>query len=81
MNMLSDEEERFHATRESYSQLSDVEWSAVERMSSIVGEHAVCAMLSSLDSDEQHAVIVKFIQQELDVYREKVILLLNKLSC
>lgn len=70
MNMLSDEEERFHVTRESYSHLSEV-----ERMSSTVGEHAVCAMLFSLDSDEQHAAIVKFIQHELDASREKVTLL------
>ena len=31
----------FHGTRESYSYLSDVEWSAVERMSLTVGEDAV----------------------------------------
>ena len=42
MNMLDDEgDDTFHGTRESYSYLSDVEWSAVERMSSTVGKEAV----------------------------------------
>ena len=42
MNMLDDEgDDTFHGTRESYSYLSDVEWSAVERMISTVGEEAV----------------------------------------
>ena len=48
MNMLDDEgDDTFHGTRESYSYLSDVEWSAVERMISTVGEEAVWSMLSS----------------------------------
>ena len=42
MNMLDDEgDDTFHDTRESYSYLSDVEWSAVEQMSSTFGEEAV----------------------------------------
>ena len=51
MNMLDDDSDSFHATRDSYSYLSDIEWSVVERMSSTIGEHAVSAMLSALDRD------------------------------
>ena len=48
MKMLDDKgDDTFHGTRESYSYLSDVEWSAVERMSSTVGEEAVWSLLSS----------------------------------
>ena len=43
MNML--DEDSFHATREGFSHLSDIEWSAVERMSSTAGETAFSAML------------------------------------
>ena len=75
MNMLDDDSDSFHATREGYSHLSDIEWGVVERMSSTVGEHAVCAMLSALDRDGQHAAVAKFIQHELDAAREKVTLL------
>ena len=73
--MLDDKSESFHATRKRYSYLSDLEWSTVERMSSIVGENAVRAMLSALNRDQQHAAIVKFMQHELDTAREKAILL------
>ena len=57
-----DEEESLHATREDYTHLSNIEWSAVERMSSTVGETAISAMLESLDRDQQHAAISRFIQ-------------------
>ena len=50
MNML-DEEDTFHATREGFTHLSDIEWGAVERMSSTVGELVVSTMLESLDRD------------------------------
>ena len=77
MNMLDDEEsdDTFHGTRESYSYLSDIEWSAVERMSSTVGEEAVWSLLSSRDKDQQHAVIAKFLQRELDASRAEVTML------
>ena len=53
MNMLDDEgDDTFHGTRESYSYLSDVEWSEVERISSIVGKEAVWSLLSSRDRDQ-----------------------------
>ena len=74
MSML-DEEDSFHATREGFSHLSDIEWSAVERMSSTVGGTAISAMLESLDRDQQHAAIARFIQNELVSEREKVALL------
>ena len=74
MNML-DEENSFHATREGFSHLSDIEWSAAERMSSTVGETAIRAILESLDRYQQHAAISRFIQNELVAEREKVALL------
>ena len=74
MNMM-DGEETFHPTREGFNHLSDLEWSAVGRMSSTVGETAISAMLESLDRDQQHAAIARFIQNELVAEREKVALL------
>ena len=75
MHMLDEVEgDRFYGTRESYSYLSEVEWSAVERMSSTVGEDAIWAMLSTRDRDQQHSVI-KFLQRELDESRAQVTLL------
>uniref|UniRef100_A0AAV1U9W9 Retrotransposon gag domain-containing protein n=1 Tax=Peronospora matthiolae TaxID=2874970 RepID=A0AAV1U9W9_9STRA len=76
MNMLDDEDDQsFHATRDSYSHLSDVEWDAVERMGSTMGIHAVSVMLEALNRDAQYATIAKFTQNELDAVREKVALL------
>ena len=76
MNMLDDEgDDTFHDTRESYSYLSDVEWSAVERMSSTIGEEAVRYLLSSRDRDQQHSISAKFLQRELDASRAEVTLL------
>ena len=76
MNMLDDEgDETFHCTRESYSYLSDVGWSAVERMSSTVCEEAVWSLLSSRDRYQQHSTIAKFLQRELDASRGEVNLL------
>ena len=70
MNMLDEKGSR-HATREDYTHLSDIEWTAVERMSSTVGETAISSMLESLDRDQQHAAIDRFIQNELVSEREK----------
>uniref|UniRef100_A0AAV1TTN7 Retrotransposon gag domain-containing protein n=2 Tax=Peronospora matthiolae TaxID=2874970 RepID=A0AAV1TTN7_9STRA len=76
MDMLDDEDDQsFHATRDGYSHLSDVEWDAVERMGLTMGIHAVSVMLEALNRDAQHATIAKFIQNELDAEREKVALL------
>ena len=78
MNMLDDEGDEgddFHPTHESYSHLSQIEWDAIERLSSTIGQEAVGARLSALGPDGQHATIAKFIQNELEVEREKVILL------
>uniref|UniRef100_A0AAV1UC91 Retrotransposon gag domain-containing protein n=1 Tax=Peronospora matthiolae TaxID=2874970 RepID=A0AAV1UC91_9STRA len=76
MDMLDDEDDQsFHATRDGYSHLSDVEWDAVERMGSTMGIHAVSVMLEALNRDAQHVTIAKFIQNELDAEREKVALL------
>ena len=76
MNMLNDEDgDRFHGTRENYCHLSDVEWSAIKRMSSTVGEKAIWAILSSRDRDQQHVVISKSFQREVDESRAQVTLL------
>ena len=48
MNIL-DEEESFYATREGFTLLCDIEWTAIERMSSNVGEIAISAMFRSLN--------------------------------
>ena len=62
MNMLDDEgDDTFQGTRESYSYLSYVEWSAVEQINSTVGEEAVWSLLSSRDRDQQHSNIAKFL--------------------
>ena len=74
MNMLNDEEDDFHPTHELYSHLSQIDWDAVERLSSTIGQEAVGALLSALGPDGQHATIAKFIQNELDVERGKVTL-------
>ena len=78
MNMLDNKGDDFHPTHESYSHLSQIEWDAVERLSSTIRQEAVGALLSALGSDGQHATIAKFIQNELDAEREKVTLLTNK---
>ena len=70
MNMLV-EEDSFHATREGFSHLSDIEWSAVERMSSTVGKTAISAVLESLDRDQQHAATSRFIQMNLSLKERK----------
>ena len=76
MSMLDDVDgDCVHGTLESYSLLSDIEWSAIERMSSTVGEEAIWAMLSSRDRDQQHVVISKFLQREHDESRAQVTLL------
>ena len=73
--MLDDEGDDFHPTRERYSHLSQIEWEAVERLSSTIGQEAVGALLSALGPDGLLATIAKSIQNELDVEREKVTLL------
>ena len=79
MDMSDDNGVTHHAQRDdSYSFLSDIERSAVERMSSTVGNDAILAMLSNLDRDALHSAIAKFIQHELDEAREKVVLLNRK---
>ena len=74
MNMMV-EGESFHVTREGFSHFSNFEWAAVGRMSSTVGDIGVTAMLESLDRDQQHASIARFIYYELATEREKVALL------
>ena len=78
MNVLDDEGDDFHPTHESYSHLSQIEWDAVARLSSTIGQEAVGALLPALGPNGQHATIAKLIQNELDVEREKVTLLLQQ---
>ena len=75
MDMMNDGAEDFLPVHESYSHLSQIEWDAVERLGLTIGQEAVCAMLSALGPDGQHATIAKFIQNELDAERGKVALL------
>ena len=75
MNMHDDDHEDFHAAREGYSHLSDIEWEALGRMCCALGESAVGAMLQTLGVHQQHAVIAKFVANELAREREKVTLL------
>ena len=69
------DDERHHDTRDDFLHLSDLEWSAVQRMAETIGNPAVGAMLLSLSKDEQHATIAKFIQHELDEVKRKLTLL------
>ena len=75
MNMLDDEGDIYHVTRESYSHLDDSEWEVFGRMSMIMGEPAISGMLESLSRDQQHAAINKFLHGELAVERHKNALL------
>ena len=54
--------------------MSQIEWDAVERLSSTIGQEVVGAMLSALGPDGQHATVAKFIQNELDAERGNVAL-------
>ena len=72
MDMSDDNGAAHHAQRDdSYSFLSDIERSAVERMDSTVGKDAIMAILSDLDRDALHSAIAKFIQHELDEKKGK----------
>ena len=70
MDMSDDNGSTHHSSRDSYSFLSDIEKSAVERMSSTVGSDAILAMLSDPDRDTLHSAIAKFIQHKLDEAKE-----------
>ena len=58
--------------------MSDSEWEVVGRMSSLMGEPAVSGMLESLNGDQQHAAINKFLQGELAVERQKTAMLYRR---
>uniref|UniRef100_A0AAV1V5Q3 Uncharacterized protein n=1 Tax=Peronospora matthiolae TaxID=2874970 RepID=A0AAV1V5Q3_9STRA len=75
MFMLDVEDDSFHVTREGYSHLSDSEWEAVGRMSVLMGEPAISGMLESQSRDQQHAAIIKFLQGEIAIERQKIALL------
>ena len=80
MNILDVKGDDFYPIHDSYSQLCQIEWDAVEWLSSTIGQEAVGAMVPSLGSDGQHAAITKFIQNELDTEREMVTLLCQQNS-
>ena len=73
--MSDDSGNTHHISRESYTFLSEIERSAVERMSSTVDNDAILAMLSNMDRDTLHSAIANFIQHKLDEAKEKVALL------
>ena len=75
MNMLDDEGDDFHPMHGGYSHLSQIEWDAVERLSSTIGQEAVGALVSAPGTDGQQSTIAKFVQNELDAELEKVTLL------
>uniref|UniRef100_A0AAV1TSM3 Uncharacterized protein n=1 Tax=Peronospora matthiolae TaxID=2874970 RepID=A0AAV1TSM3_9STRA len=75
MFMLDVKDDIFHFTREGYSHLSDSEWEVFGRMSVLMGEPAISGMLESLNIDQKHAAINKFLQEELAVERQKIALL------
>uniref|UniRef100_A0AAV1VMH3 Retrotransposon gag domain-containing protein n=1 Tax=Peronospora matthiolae TaxID=2874970 RepID=A0AAV1VMH3_9STRA len=75
MNMMDLDDDSFHVTHEGYSHLSDSEWEAVGRMYVFMGEPAISGMLKPLGRDQQHAAIIKFLQEELAVKRQKIVLL------
>ena len=62
---MLDDEETFHATREGFAHLSDSEWNAVKRLSSSLGDTVANFILETLNRDQQHATISKFIEGEL----------------
>ena len=66
MNMLNDKAENFHPPHKLCYHLSQIEWDAVERLSSTIAQEAVAAMLFAVSPDRQHATIVKLIHNELD---------------
>ena len=74
MNMLDDEAKYLQPPHESYSHLSQIEWDAVERLRSTIGQEVVGPMLSALRPDGQNATIANFIQNKLDAERGKVTL-------
>ena len=71
------DDERHHAWRDDFLRLSDLEWSAVQRMAETISNPAINAMLIFRSEDEQHATIAKFIQHELDE-AEKMLSLLQE---
>uniref|UniRef100_A0AAV1UGD4 Uncharacterized protein n=1 Tax=Peronospora matthiolae TaxID=2874970 RepID=A0AAV1UGD4_9STRA len=73
--MLDVEDDSFHVTREGYPHLSDSEWETVCRTIVLVGEPAISGMLESLNRDQQHTAINKFLQEKLAVQRQKIALL------
>ena len=58
--------EHQRALRNGIAHLRDQEWQAVQRMVVVFYDPGGGAMLLSLDGDEQHTTIAKFIQHELD---------------
>jgi hypothetical protein len=58
-------------TREACMHLSDAEWSAFQRLASIIGERSVAAMLRSQTQDQHLAAIRGFMLNELEKSQQK----------
>uniref|UniRef100_A0AAV1VAC4 Uncharacterized protein n=1 Tax=Peronospora matthiolae TaxID=2874970 RepID=A0AAV1VAC4_9STRA len=78
--MLGVEDDSFHVSREGYSHLSDSYWKIVGRMSVLIGEPAISGMLEFLSRGQRHAAIDTFLQEELAVERQKIVLLQQQVS-
>uniref|UniRef100_H3GV99 Retrotransposon gag domain-containing protein n=1 Tax=Phytophthora ramorum TaxID=164328 RepID=H3GV99_PHYRM len=53
-----------HVAREDCPHLSEPEWEALQRLSTVIGEAAVATMLRTLSPTEQHGVALGFIVKE-----------------
>ena len=53
-----------HVAHADCPHLSDPEWEALQRLSTVIGEAAVATMLRTLTPTEQHGVALGFIMRE-----------------
>ncbi|GMF59982.1 unnamed protein product [Phytophthora fragariaefolia] len=53
-----------HVPREYYPHLADLEWEALQRLSTVIGEAAIATILRTLSPTEQHGVALGFIMKE-----------------
>ncbi|GMF63533.1 unnamed protein product [Phytophthora fragariaefolia] len=53
-----------HVAHEDCPHLADLEWEALQRLSTVIGEAAVATMLRALSPTEQHGVALGFIMKE-----------------
>ncbi|KAF1328976.1 reverse transcriptase, partial [Globisporangium splendens] len=66
MNLEPAETASATINREDYLHLSDLEWSAFQRMRTIIGEKAVFAILATLSQDQHRLTAIGFLQKEAE---------------